>query len=350
LAFNLRHIEADALGATHDDDDDDVRQESAGDQVVVEPAAVERVATLIAETFSGGASAPAPDALVGELENVLGHGKQSWPLAVIRTLADALLKVESGRRLGREFEIRWLNLTGFCVRPGFGTTLDAWRISELRKVYAAGLAFPKDVQAQVEWLVLWQRVSAGFSSGQQRELAQRVMGQLGMGQKKAPRVNAQIEREGWRLLANLERVDAGLRTKLGDELLDRVRREPKNPAWLWAIGRFGARVPLYGPLSSVVPPAVAERWIERLLTLRVWIPDTADAVIRIAALTDDPARDVEPRIREAVVQRLREWGCQDGAFGALVQVRPPDQREASRAFGESLPEGLRLEGTPSPVP
>jgi hypothetical protein len=156
-------------------------------------------------------------------------------------------------------------------------------------------------------------------------------------------VNAQIEREGWRLLANLERVDAGLRTKLGDELLERIKREPKNPAWLWAIGRFGARVPLYGPLSSVVPPAVAERWLDRLPTLRVWIPDTADALIRIAALTEDPARDVEPRIREAVLQRLREWGCNDETLAALLQVRPPSPREASRTFGESLPEGLQLE-------
>ena len=31
-------------------------------------------------------------------------------------------------------EVRWLNLTGFCVRPGFGAAADAWRISELRTV------------------------------------------------------------------------------------------------------------------------------------------------------------------------------------------------------------------------
>ena len=59
----------------------------------------------------------------------------------------------------------------------------------------AGLAFPRETQNQVEWLVLWQRVGAGFSAGQQRELAQRVSGQLGLGQRKAPRVNPQIERE-----------------------------------------------------------------------------------------------------------------------------------------------------------
>ena len=142
-----------------------------------------------------------PDALTGELENALGHGSHAWPLPAIRELADVLLDVEAGRRLGPAFEARWLNLTGFCVRPGMGSTLDDWRISQLRKVYAAGLAFPKDIQCQVEWLVLWQRVAAGFSAGQQRELAQRVSGQLGIGLRKAARVNPQIEREGWRVLA-----------------------------------------------------------------------------------------------------------------------------------------------------
>jgi molecular chaperone DnaK (HSP70) len=347
LAFNLRSIEADPLGVAEADADGAA---STGDEVVIEADSLARATMLIEQVFTATPGAPSPDALVGELEIVLGHGKQSWPLAAIRTLADALLKVEAGRRRGREFEIRWLNLTGFCARPGFGTALDAWRISELRKVYAAGLAFPKDVQAQVEWLVLWQRVSAGFSTGQQRELAHRVLGQLGAGQKKAPRVHAQIEREGWRLLANLERIDAGLRTKLGDELIDRVRREPKNPAWLWGVGRFGARAPLYGPLSSVVPPSVAERWIDRLLTLRVWIPDTADTVTRLTALTGDAARDVDPQIRQTAVQRLREVGCDEGLLSALVTVRSPDRREAARAFGESLPEGLHLENLTSPLP
>src|SRR5690606_32340476 len=132
----------------------------------------------------------------------------------------------------------------------------------LRKIYAAGLTFPKEIQCQVEWLVLWQRTSAGFTAGQQRELAQRVSGGLAIGQRKPPRLNPQIERESWRLLGGLERLDAGHRTKLGDELLARLRRDSRNSAGLWALSRFGARAPLYGPLNSVVPPNVAERWID----------------------------------------------------------------------------------------
>ena len=125
--------------------------------------------------------------MIGELETLIGHGKLAWPLPVIRALADTLLEAVAGRYKSPAHEVRWLNLTGFCVRPGFGSALDEWRVSELRKVYAAGLAFPKEIQNQVEWLVLWQRVAAGFSAGQQRELAQRVSGQLGLGQRKPAR-------------------------------------------------------------------------------------------------------------------------------------------------------------------
>ena len=52
-------------------------------------------------------------------------------------------------------------------------------------------------------------------------------GQVGIGQKKPPRLNPQIEREAWRLLASLERLDAGQRVKLGDELMDHLRRDSK---------------------------------------------------------------------------------------------------------------------------
>ena len=64
------------------------------------------------------------------------------------------------------------------------------------------------IQNRVEWLVLWQRAAGGFTAGQQRELAQRVMADLGLAGAKAKKPNPQIERESWRLLASLERLDA----------------------------------------------------------------------------------------------------------------------------------------------
>ena len=224
-----------------------------------------------------------------------------------------------------------------------GSTLDDWRISQLRKVYAAGLAFPKDIQCQVEWLVLWQRVAAGFSAGQQRELAQRVSGQLGIGLRKPPRVNPQIEREGWRVLGSLERLDPALRSKLGDEIVDRAAREPRNSAWAWTISRLGARIPLYGPLSSTVQPAAAARWMERLLSVKQLTPDVASAIVQIGAMTGDAARDVSDEVRQRASRQLADVGFDREAVAPLLQVMAKSEAESARAFGDSIPEGLRLD-------
>jgi molecular chaperone DnaK (HSP70) len=334
LAFNLRAAEGDPL----DEPDDDAAGEAT---VIVAEEAIASAKQLIREAFGVPGSAPAPDALIGSLENTLGHGKLAWPLETIRTLADVLLEVERGRTRSAAHEVRWLNLTGFCARPGLGSSLDAWRVSELRKVYAAGLAFPKEVQNQVEWLVLWQRVAAGFTPGQQRELAQRVSGQLGLGQRKAPRLNPQIERESWRLLASLERLDAGQRARFGHDLLARVRREPRNASWLWAMSRLGTRTPLYGPLNAVVAPAVAEGWIDTLSGLKELTPDAAAAIAHIGARTDDAARDISAPASESAAARLEAAGFADAAR-RLRTALPPDRVDAGRIFGESLPDGLHI--------
>lgn len=338
LAFNLRALEADPL---------DEAIETAGASapstgVVIPDEAITRASQLIRDVFGATSHPVKPEALVGELENALGHGKAAWPLETIRKLADVLIELAAGRTKSPAHEVRWLNLTGFCIRPGFGSSADAWRMTELRKVYAAGLTFPKEIQGQVEWLVLWQRTSAGFTAGQQRELAQRVSGGLAIGQRKPPRLNPQIERESWRLLGGLERLDAGHRTKLGDELLARLRRDARNSAGLWALSRFGARAPLYGPLNSVVGPNVAERWIDALLGFKGVSPDLVSAILLIGARTGDPARDISPDLADRAFTWLKEAGIDGGLLRGLREPLPQDRVDAGRVFGESLPEGLRL--------
>ena len=278
--------------------------------------------------------------LVARLEQIVGYGKSAWPLPVIRRFADVLLAVADGRRRSPAFEARWLNLFGFCVRPGFGAAKDAWRIGEARTIYAAGLAFSNAVQNRAEWLVLWQRAAGGFSAGQQRELAQRVMGELGIAGKRGPRLHPQLERESWRLLASLERLDARVRVTIGDELMRQVRRDPDNPSLLWAIGRLGARAPMYGPLSSVVPAADAARGLDELAGFDESTPDLYAAIVQIGALTGDPLRDLEP----AVLARARDRVSADYAADArpLFEVVERSAADMNRVFGEPLPAALQL--------
>jgi hypothetical protein len=317
----------------------------ARDEVLVPEEALGRAEQLLEDVFVGADPGAMLETVVAQLETLVGYGKGAWPIVLLRRLGDRLLRMPDARRRGHRFEARWLNLTGFCLRPGFGASADEWRIGEIRKVYAAGLAFPKDIQCQVEWLILWQRVAGGFSAGQQRELAVRVMGPLGIGGRKPPRMNPQIERESWRLLASLERLDRETRVRLGEELLARVGKDPRNGSLLWALGRLGARRPFYGPLDRTVPPAVAERWLDAMLAWRVVVPDALGAMAQIGTRVDDPTLDIDERPRRAVVDLLETSGAPSDLIDAVQHARDREQGDAVRYFGETLPAGLRVEVT-----
>ncbi|HKP11890.1 MAG TPA: molecular chaperone DnaK, partial [Blastocatellia bacterium] len=205
--------------------------------------------------------------------------------------------------------------------------------------------FEKDVQCQVEWMILWQRVSGGLNAGQQLEIYERHKALLGVGGRKPKgRLNRQVEREGLLLLASLEHLPTDLRVELGEEILARVEREPGNKSFTWALGRLGARVPFYGPLNCVVPAEAAARWAGALLALHELTAHVATAVSQLAARTDDPLRDVEPEFRQEAVRRLREAGVADELIESLRAYVPRSRAAAVRIFGESLPEGLRLTG------
>jgi hypothetical protein len=342
LQFELRGAHDE--GAPNDDGEDAEATPStvAAADVVVTEDAVGEGERAIRTVFDGTSSDVTAETLGAHLEQVLGFGKTAWPLAVIRRFADVLLDVAAERRKSAMLEARWLNLFGFCLRPGFGAAKDPWRISGARTVYAAGLAFPGAVQNRAEWLVLWERVAGGFTAGQQRELAQRVVGDLGLGGKKTPRLSPQEERESWRLVASLERLDVAMRTKIGDALTQRVRRAATDASLLWAIGRLGARIPFYGPLSSVVRPQDAARWLEGLISLRVTSPDLIAAIVQIASVTGDSLRDLDECERQRAAARLRDAGAGDGPLRALEQAGARSAADANRVFGEPLPSGLRL--------
>jgi molecular chaperone DnaK (HSP70) len=319
-------------------------------QTVISEEAIAQAERLIRAVFGSSAGAVddeavTPQNLVNKIEAVFGYGKDAWPMIVIRRLCDTLAEVADGRKKSPRHEARWLNLFGFCLRPGFGAPADDWRISQARKIYMAGLTFPRELQCQVEWLVLWRRVAGGLNANQQSELFHRHKVALGVGGRKlSGRLNTQVEREGWRLLASLEHLPSPVRVALGKELLIKVREQPANQSFLWSLGRLGARIPLYGPLNCVVPAEVAAQWMKSLLRLHELTPDVASAVVQLGARTNDAHRDVDPDARWDAMVRLNEAGLTGALIESLREYVPPGRNDAVRIFGESLPEGLRLVG------
>ena len=217
---------------------------------------------------------------------------------------------------------------------------------QARRIYQAGLAFPRELQSQVDWLVLWRRIGGGLSSAHQQEL-RHYLENLGIGRKKSgTRLNSQLEHDGWRLLASLEHLAGATRAALGSELLRKLRKEPTDSGWLWSLGRFGARVPLYGSLSCLIPAETAADWITALLDLGELTHETASAVVQLSRRVDQRTRDVSPNVVRSATVRLKSAGVADDIFlRPLHEYIAPVGADVVRTFGEALPKGLELEST-----
>jgi hypothetical protein len=305
---------------------------------------------LIQRAFTGsgvGEDVPLdPASLVGDLESVTGLKRESWPIATVRAFCDVLLEVADGRKLSPRHEVRWLNLFGYCLRPGFGDPQDNVRMIQARRIYQGGLVFPRERQSQVDWFVLWRRIAGGLSSAHQQEL-RHYLEDLGIGRKKSgTRLNSQLEHDGWRLLASLEHLAGATRAALGSELLRKLRREPTDSGWLWSLGRFGVRIPLYGSLSCLIPAESVADWITALLDLRELTHETASAVVQLGRRVDHRTRDISQDVTRSATARLKSAGVADDIFlRPLHEYIAPVRADVVRTFGEPLPKGLELEST-----
>ncbi len=293
---------------------------------VVSKEAAAAAEALLPQVFASGDLEP--EQLPARLEQALALGRGAWPVPAIRGLADRMLELAEGRKRSAAHEFRWLNLCGFCLRPGFGFPGDDFRIEKARRVYAEGLRFANQVQNEIEWWIFWGRVAGGLNKNQQTDIFQRLSPVLLPRSGKAPRVNSSLLREMWRCAASLELLPVQTKQQLGEELLPGVIKGDFVDPGLWCLGRLGARKLFYGPIHQVIPPNVTARWVEQLLK----VPKAADAVAAMAKHTGDATRDLPAPALHAV----------RGAFPALDLAREPEDPLAAmgRIFGEELPPGL----------
>jgi molecular chaperone DnaK (HSP70) len=338
-------------------DEEEVAAPSSAELSVTAAQLEAAVAALAAVFPPAGAAADGgadPTALPRALETALGAGKDGWSLSVLRTLWDALWTGAARRALTAAHEARWLNLCGFLLRPGFGHEMDAWRVRQLAGPLAAGLAFPRALQNRAEWWNLWKRVAGGLERGQQLRLHGQVAPWLvpriakktkvkGAG---SARPGTQEIREMWQAIGACERLDARLKSALGEVVVDDVARGKVASQQLWALARLGAREPLYGPLNCVVPASAVAGWVDRLLGVEEWPhPELlAFALVQIARLVDDRERDLDEALRDRLAARLEALPGGRRSQVLLHEAVPLDRAETGRLLDESLPAGLRVRG------
>jgi hypothetical protein len=291
-----------------------------------------------------------PERLTRDLTSIFEMSKEKWPTSLIRKLADVLHECRKGRSLTFQHESRWLNLLGFCMRPGFGAPLDDWRMKEIWKLYPLGIQFPRQSQCRSEWWVFWRRVSGGLTAGQQWHLYQNLLPALHPEDKKKKKLNTknslgrsdQEEMEIWMALASFEYLPAPTKIELGRRLLERIAKGRPRPQELWALGRLGARIPFHGPLDQVVSSEEASRWVHGLLS---WKLEASSALsrtlVQLARRTGDRARDLSP----GDIDRLSDWLRQTPQAERYRELLTNPEavllfQEEEWVFGEALPAGL----------
>ena len=255
------------------------------------------------------------------------------------------MEIEPARARSPIHEARWLNLLGFCLRPGYGYAVDDWRAAQTWRLSEKKVAHPRNELCRAEWWILWRRVAGGLTAGQQRALAAPLLAEIRKENKGAA--------TGWgshetaeirRLLGSLEWLDAPAKIDLGGRLLGSLAADAggRQRAQVWTLGRLGERVPLYGPLNTLLPAENVEPWIERLARLPGPDEEVAFALVQMARRTGDRFREISDAARDTAVGWLERHGA-PGHFVDLVRVGGELRaEERSEAFGESLPYGLEL--------
>lgn len=360
LEFDLRHADSAAAQETGDGPDGSASASASGNNP---PASRMRQAIAKIEHIFGTGQPANPKEvrqLRAQLEQILG-AKESWATPELRQLFDALWQRARTRRRSAEHERVWLNLAGYCLRPGFGDPLDGWRLQQLWPQFAAGVQHSKDKQSCAEWWTLWRRVAGGLDTAQQLRLLDDFAFNLqnnrdGLDADGPPPVKGSDE-DMLRLGAALERIPADYKAEIGGWLLARLRTAPaaagssasvaqdiaSDSLTLWTLGRIGARQPFHGSPHDVVPPETAAPWLQTLLALD-WkrLEAAAFAAVSLARATDDRSRDLPLALREQVIARLAASHA-PVLWTAMVREKIElDEATERRVLGESLPPGLKL--------
>lgn len=283
------------------------------------------------------------------LEEDLDLKRDAFGLSTLRLLGEHLLELAEYRGQSPALEARWLNLMGFCFRPGFGVAVDEWRVKQLWKIHSQDVLHPSHDAAEMNWWILWRRVAGGLGRGPQQELAARVFPRIvanlaKRAKKRPPKPQSQLAAEMWRAAASLERISAKSRGQLGDGLLDLIENKKAPRGALWCLGRIGARKLLYGPREATVRPAIAMKWIERIIAAKRLPKDEhpAPALLSMARLTGDRQFDLEEGQRRKVSNFLADKGLPEEEHRPLFELIKVDRQTQVAALGDTLPTGLSL--------
>jgi len=310
---------------------------------LIDQETVEAARELIREAF---ANAEQLKYITRELERTLSLPRQDWGITLCRSLADSLTANPESRTHTARHEARWLNLTGFLTRPGFGVPSDEWRMGQLWKLWHGGPGHPKDPQVAAEWWIFWRRVAGGLRSGQQQQIAASLIKELipKSGGKLGPRKRGiQEATEMWRCLGALERLVGKTKLRILRTLVMAEQRLQGHH--FWVIARVGARQLIHGPADAVVPAGK----LEPLLTQLFRVVEQSGferlgllAVANLTRLSKVRNLDVKEEQRAQARELLASGRAPEEWRALLDHLDQETVAYRQEVMGEALPLGLMI--------
>jgi hypothetical protein len=311
---------------------------------IVDSELIDTVVEIIQSSFSSEATPDASKNLIKNLAAAIGIPRYEWKPSLLRAMWQALIDIDPKQKRTSVLESRWLNLLGFCLRPGYGFAADDWRVAVTWRSVQGKL---KHASNAAEAMVLWRRIAGGFTTGQQQALYQEIQGKVRAildGSNRAMQSN-QETMELLRLVGSLELLAIRDKKLLGTAALNALHRSKLatlHDPILWMLGRLGARVPVYAPLNNVISADIAAEWARSLFAIASAKPAHHLAVMQMTRKTGDRYRDVTASTRELALQTLDRWSAPDSYARLVREVTELDSEQRETIIGESLPLGIRL--------
>ena len=332
LRFNVRAL------------DTDQKPPSEAVEKIVDQSTLEAAPRILKSAFSHEKKL---DTVFKDLERGLDLPRDDWGAGVLRQLVDVLLLETDWRTRTPRHEARWLNITGFCLRPGFGAPGDEERCAQVWKLWHRGPGFANKAQVMSEWWILWRRIAGGFREGHQLQIAATAFKQV-TGEGGAPILTAagaagQILREQWRCLAALERLPVKRKVSLLNKLIAQPLPEPH---FYWVIARLAARHPVHGPENRVIPAPKLIPTLEYLLDVPVPSSSQGRRLLNLALATAAApcgirGLDIPAAIRDRVEARLGESESTD-LLERFQHGQTRSLNQTGELLGDSLPLGLKI--------
>ncbi len=289
-----------------------------------------------------------PRGLRKRLDQAMGAPRESWDTGLLRQLWQTVEELQAGRKLSAGHEAQWMQLAGWCLRPGFGDPLDEGRIKRLEGLMSSKPRFGRVEANHRAFWVMWRRVAAGLDTGRQVALYGRISASLLLGDRKSREMQGVAESPGvvaemWRLAAALERLDPQCKIELGERMLGLLSSDRPPDHGFWVMARLAARQPVTGAIHQLVDRRVVQRWIPGLVRLVRSRGERASfAVAHAARKTGDRYRDISEGQRAEVLSRLTRLGLPDRHLQMIREVIHLGDSEQASLLGDSVPPGLRL--------